>query len=66
MMESDQAVWLIVDCGTGVLAALVLNTTFDWWWADPIAALLVAAVAFMEGTGHWRDAAPHDVRAAPD
>ena len=45
---------------TGVLTALVLNATLDWWWADPIAALLVAAVAITEGIGHWRDAAPHD------
>jgi divalent metal cation (Fe/Co/Zn/Cd) transporter len=44
---------------TGVLTALVLNATLDWWWADPIAALLVAAVAIREGVGHWRDAAPH-------
>jgi divalent metal cation (Fe/Co/Zn/Cd) transporter len=47
---------------TGVLAALVLNATLDWWWADPIAALLVAAVAMTEGVGHWRDAAPHEVQ----
>ena len=37
---------------TGVLTALVLNATLDWWWADPIAALLVAAVAISEGVGH--------------
>ena len=24
------------------LAALVLNSAFDWWWADPLAALLIA------------------------
>ena len=25
------------------LAALVLNSALDWWWADPCAALLIAA-----------------------
>lgn len=25
------------------LAALVLNSALDWWWADPLAALLIAA-----------------------
>ena len=43
----------------GVLAALALNASLGWWWADPIAALAVAAVAVLEGIGHWRDSAPH-------
>ena len=25
------------------LAALLLNSLLDWWWADPVAALLIAA-----------------------
>jgi divalent metal cation (Fe/Co/Zn/Cd) transporter len=25
-----------------VLAGLVLNSAFGWWWADPIAAMAVA------------------------
>ena len=43
----------------GVLAALALNASLGWWWADPIAALVVAAAAVGVGIGHWRDAAPH-------
>ena len=43
----------------GVLAALALNASLGWWWADPIAALLVAAAAVHEGVGHWRDSASH-------
>ena len=42
----------------GILAALALNTSLGWWWADPIAALVVAAAAVTEGMGHWRDSAP--------
>ena len=30
------------------LAALALNDTLGWWWADRIAALIVAAVAAAE------------------
>jgi divalent metal cation (Fe/Co/Zn/Cd) transporter len=26
------------------LVALIVNSTLDWWWADPLAALLIAAV----------------------
>jgi divalent metal cation (Fe/Co/Zn/Cd) transporter len=31
------------------LAGLALNVAFGWWWADPIAALGVAALALAEG-----------------
>ena len=31
------------------LAALVVNTTLDWWWADPVAALLIGAAVATEG-----------------
>jgi len=32
-----------------LLAGLVLNATVGWWWADPIAALGIAALAIREG-----------------
>lgn len=31
------------------LAALVVNAAFDWWWADPVVALLIAGVLGVEG-----------------
>ncbi len=37
-----------------LLAGLVLNTTVGWWWADPIAALGIAALAVNEGRQAWR------------
>jgi divalent metal cation (Fe/Co/Zn/Cd) transporter len=37
-----------------LLAALVLNGLLDWSWADPVAALGVAAVAVREGRQAWR------------
>lgn len=37
-----------------VLAGLVLNSLFGWSWADPVAALLLAAVAVNEGREAWR------------
>lgn len=33
----------------GVLLGLAANAMFGWWWADPVAALLVAVVALREG-----------------
>ncbi len=33
----------------GVLLGLLANVLFGWWWADPLAALLVAGAAVREG-----------------
>lgn len=37
-----------------LLVGLVLNSLFGWSWADPIAALVIAAVAVKEGRDAWR------------
>lgn len=37
-----------------LLLGLVLNATLGWYWADPIAALVIAAVAVREGIDAWR------------
>ncbi len=37
-----------------VLLGLVLHALFGWWWADPLAALAVAALAVREGREAWR------------
>jgi divalent metal cation (Fe/Co/Zn/Cd) transporter len=38
----------------GVLAGLVLNAALGLWWADPAAALGIAALAVREGRETWR------------
>jgi divalent metal cation (Fe/Co/Zn/Cd) transporter len=37
-----------------LLVGLVLNSLFGWTWADPLAALVIAAVAVKEGREAWR------------
>lgn len=37
-----------------VLVGLLLNAVLEWWWADPAAALVLAAVAIREGRNAWR------------
>ena len=37
-----------------VLAGLILNAAFGWWWADPLAAFVIAGVAVKEGLEGWR------------
>ncbi|AYY14059.1 cobalt transporter [Actinobacteria bacterium YIM 96077] len=44
-----------------LLAGLVLNSTLGWWWADPLAALVIAGFAVREGMEAWRG----DTCAAP-
>ncbi|MDE3069119.1 MAG: cation transporter [Acidobacteriota bacterium] len=36
------------------LAGLLLNATLGWWWADPVAALAIGAVALNEAVQSWR------------
>jgi divalent metal cation (Fe/Co/Zn/Cd) transporter len=38
----------------GVLTGLVLNAAFGLWWADPVAALGIGALALYEGRQTWR------------
>ena len=37
-----------------LLIGLLANGIGGWWWADPIAALFIAAVALREGRESWR------------
>jgi divalent metal cation (Fe/Co/Zn/Cd) transporter len=48
-----------------LLAGLLLNATVGWSWADPIAALVIAAVAVKEGRDAWRGEGCCAVPASP-
>ena len=37
-----------------LLVGLGANALFSWWWADPLAAFVIAAVAAREGLHAWR------------
>ena len=45
-----------------LLGGLILNATVGWWWADPIAALAIAALAINEGREAWQGEACEDCR----
>jgi divalent metal cation (Fe/Co/Zn/Cd) transporter len=36
-----------------LLVGLLANALFGWWWADPAAALVIAAIAGYEGRDAW-------------
>ncbi|MFH0241466.1 cation transporter [Streptomyces sp. HK10] len=51
-----------------LLTGLVLNAALGWSWADPVAALVIAAVAVREGRDAWQGrgcCAPNAAAAAP-
>ena len=37
-----------------LLVGLLANALLGWWWADPVTALVIAAVAAREGIQSWR------------
>lgn len=48
--ETLLCTWL----SAALLGGLVLNATLGWWWADPIAALVIAGLAVKEGIEAWQ------------
>jgi divalent metal cation (Fe/Co/Zn/Cd) transporter len=59
-LSAEAAMTFLDGClSTGILAALVLNALFGWWWTDAAAALVVAGFGINEGVDHWRSSAPH-------
>jgi divalent metal cation (Fe/Co/Zn/Cd) transporter len=51
--ESRQTM-LCAYLSAGLFVGLSLNALVGWWWADPITALGIAAVAIREGRNAWR------------
>ena len=48
--ETITCAWLSLTALTG----LVLNATLGWWWADPVAALVLVPLIVREGMEGWR------------
>lgn len=56
LRADSQETFLCAWLSAALLAGLVLNAAFGWWWADPIAALAIAAFAVKEGREAWDEA----------
>ena len=48
--QTTACTWL----SAATLAGLGLNAAFGWWWADPLAALMLAFLIAREGREAWR------------
>jgi len=46
-----------------LLVGLLANAVLGWWWADPLAALVIGGLAVREGADSWRGDACCDHRA---
>ncbi len=54
-LEANARLTFLDGClATGVLVALGVDRVFGWWWADPLAALIVAFAALNEARDKWR------------
>jgi divalent metal cation (Fe/Co/Zn/Cd) transporter len=58
----SEATVSLLDAGlaAATLVGLALNAMLDWWWADPLAALLIAVVAWREARENWLEAGESD------
>jgi len=61
-LEHEARITFLDGClATGVLLALAAAIVFEWWWADPLAAIIVAVACVPEGLdawGDWRNGVP--------
>jgi divalent metal cation (Fe/Co/Zn/Cd) transporter len=53
LVADSSETWLCACLSAILLAGLVINAVLGWWWADPIAALVIAALATREGWRTW-------------
>jgi divalent metal cation (Fe/Co/Zn/Cd) transporter len=51
--ESRQTM-LCAYLSAALLVGLLANATLGWWWADPVVALVIAAIAGREARDAWR------------
>ena len=52
--DAAESAFCAVTSGTA-LVGVGLNAWLGWWWADPAAALIIAALAVKEGVEVWDD-----------
>jgi divalent metal cation (Fe/Co/Zn/Cd) transporter len=65
LVAESRETWISNALSISVLAGLGLNAVLGWWQADPIAALLIAAVAAWSARDAWHEAGRHDKTKEP-
>lgn len=54
MADSAETAFCAFTSGAALIG-VGLNSWLGWWWADPAAALVIAALAVREGIEAWKD-----------
>ncbi len=54
MMADSKQTDICAFLSTILLGGLLLNALFDWWWADPVAAIAMLPIIAKEGIGAMR------------
>ena len=62
LVAQSEETWLSNYLSISLLIGLGLNAAFGLWWADPVVALLVAAMALKEGAEVWRKSRAEEER----
>jgi divalent metal cation (Fe/Co/Zn/Cd) transporter len=63
-LAAEASMTLVDGClATGILTALALNTAAGLWWADPLAAALVALFCGREAIETWRESGGESSRS---
>ncbi|MEU0352768.1 cation transporter [Streptomyces sp. NPDC006237] len=65
VVAQSQETWISNYLSISLLAGLGLNALLGWWWADPVAALIVSGVAVMSGIEAWRESNEHEAHGSP-
>ena len=60
LVAQSEETWVSNYLSISLLVGLGLNAAFGLWWADPVVALIVAAIAFKEGVEAWRESGEED------
>jgi divalent metal cation (Fe/Co/Zn/Cd) transporter len=56
VLQTEASVTLIdALLAAAVLVGLLLNAAFGWWWADPLAGLVIVYYGVREGLHAWRE-----------
>ncbi|MGH2946919.1 MAG: cation transporter [Solirubrobacteraceae bacterium] len=60
LVAQSSETWLSNYLSVSLLIGLGLNATFGLWWADPVVALFVAAIALHEGREAWQSSSERE------
>lgn len=55
LVAQSRETWISNYLSISLLVGLGANAIFGWWWADPVAALVISVVAVREGWGAWHE-----------